>query len=118
MRSSGASGYDGGADRHNHAAAPLAPFFALFLAAFARNKVEGFALMKAAGIVNWPPLIAWWVDPPAQLLFGLVPTYWPAKVYWELADGGSAAGYALLGMGYLALLVVLFQRRFERRSGA
>ena len=63
------------------AAAPAAPLLALFLAAFARNKVQGFALMKAAGVVIWPPVAAVFVPMPWQLLFGVSPVYWPARVY-------------------------------------
>ena len=31
------------------------------LAAFAANKVQGFALMKASGVFTWPAILAWWV---------------------------------------------------------
>ena len=97
------------------AAAPLAPAFALFLAAFARNKVQGFALMKAAGALNWPPLVAWFVESNWQLAFGLCPTYWPAKLYWELEAGSSNAWiYLLIGVLYLACLIALLNRRFQR----
>lgn len=96
-------------------AAPLGPAFTLFLAAFAKNKVQGFALMKAAGIVNWPPIVAWFVAPPWQWLFGLCPTYWPAKLVWELESGGAWVWAALLGsVVYGALLAVPMQRRFDR----
>jgi fluoroquinolone transport system permease protein len=96
------------------AAAPLAPAWALFLAAFAANKVQGFALMKAAGIVNWPPVIAWFVPAEVRRLFGLCPTYWPVEVYWELAAGRSPVLPLTVGSLYLALIVFLLLRRFER----
>ena len=40
-------------------AAPLAPIYALFLGTFATNKVQGFALVKAAGIVLVPCIVAY-----------------------------------------------------------
>ena len=96
-------------------AAGLAPAWTLLLAAFAKNKVQGFALMKAAGVVNWPPVIAWWVDPPWQWLFGLCPTYWPAKLVWELEAGGSlAAPVFFAGVACATLLAVPMLRRFDR----
>ena len=95
-------------------AAPLAPAFALFLGSFAGNKVQGFALMKAAGVINWPPLLAWFVDPPWQWAFGLCPTYWPAKVYWDLAAGSASWLPLLFGTLYLAALNLWLLRRFER----
>lgn len=99
------------------AAAPLAPAFALFLAAFARNKVQGFALMKAAGVINWPPILAWFVTSSWQLAFGLCPTFWPMKVYWELEAGSPAAWiYLLVDLVSLSLLVVWLARRFERAA--
>lgn len=96
-------------------AAPLAPAFTLFLAAFAKNKVQGFALMKASGIINWPPVIAYFIAPPWQWLFGLCPTYWPAKLVWELESGGGWVWLALLGsVAYGFLLAVPMLRRFDR----
>jgi fluoroquinolone transport system permease protein len=74
--------------------APLAPLCALFLGAFAANKVQGFALMKAAGVLVLPPLIAYFVRSPWQLAFGVVPLYWPAKAFW-MFDAGEAPGLAL-----------------------
>lgn len=97
------------------AAAPFAPAFALFLATFAKNKVQGFALMKAAGVINWPPVIAWFVTSKWQLAFGLCPTYWPVKFYWALEGGTPVAWiHFVIGITYMSMLVVLLQRRFER----
>ncbi len=96
-------------------AAPLAPLFALFLASLAGNKVEGFALMKASGILFLPPVLAYFVPDPLQWAFGVVPTYWQLKAFW-LQRSGGAAYLALLaiGLGYQALLLVLLLRRFRR----
>ena len=95
-------------------AAPLAPAFALFLGAFAANKVQGFALMKAAGVINWPPLFGWFFEPPWQWAFGLCPTFWPAKLYWDQSAGSSGWIAILLGTLYLVALVWWLWRRFER----
>jgi hypothetical protein len=70
--------------------APLAPIFALFNAAFAQNKVQGFAVMKASSVISIPPLVAYFVTSGWQWLFGLVPTYWPVKVYWLLQAGSPS----------------------------
>lgn len=97
------------------AAAPLAPAFALFVASVARNKVQGFALMKAAGVINWPPILAWFVTSRWQLAFGLCPTYWPVKFYWELEAGGPAAWiYLVVDLVFLSLLIAWLARRFDR----
>jgi fluoroquinolone transport system permease protein len=97
------------------AAAPQAPLFALFLAAFAQNKVQGFALTKASGILLWPPLIAYFVQSNWQFAFGLVPTYWPAKLLWTLAAGEANAWlYLVVGLVYQSLLMVVLMARFNR----
>ena len=106
------------------AAAPVGPLFALFLASFANNKVQGFALMKAAGILNWPPVIAYFLPIGWQWAMGIVPTYWPAKLFWVLEAGSAGSPgevgwtgwvpYFVVGIAYQALLVGLLLRRFNR----
>ena len=95
--------------------APLAPLFALLLGAFAGNKVEGFALTKASGVLFAPPVLAYFVDPPWQWAFGLIPTYWPVKAFWVQQSGGLGfASFLLVGGAYQALLLVPLLRRFNR----
>ena len=101
------------------AAAPLAPLTALFLAGFAANKVQGFALQKALGVLLLAPYLAALLPGRWELLAALVPTYWPAALLWELQD---QAGYtwALLpiGLAYQAALLAGLLRRFERATHA
>lgn len=99
------------------AAAPLAPLYALTLAALAENKVQGFALAKALGVLLIPPTLAYFVEPPAQWLFGIVPFYWPAKLVWVLHARASRAPLVLLaGLIYQALLLIPLLRAFQRRQ--
>ena len=94
-------------------AAPLAPLYALFLAAFAANKVQGFALAKAAGVVMVPCVVAYFVTGPWQSAFGVVPHYWPLKVFWLFDEGatGAALAHALVGLAWQATLLVVLVRR-------
>ena len=95
-------------------AAPAAPLFALFAAAFASNKVQGFALLKGVGVLTWPPVIAWFVSSPWQAAFGLDPLYWPLKVFWMLEAGEPLVWlYFLAGLAYQSLLIALLVRRFK-----
>lgn len=97
------------------AGAPIAPMFALYLASLAQNKVQGFALMKLSGLVLLLPVFAYFVEPPLEYLFGLVPTYWPIKVYWLLEAGGGFAAawpFLLIAWLYQGLLVGLLAKRF------
>jgi len=57
------------------AAAPMAPLFAVTFASIAENKVQGFALMKASGVILLPPMFAFFIESKWELALGLFPTY-------------------------------------------
>jgi fluoroquinolone transport system permease protein len=96
-------------------AAPLAPLCALFLGAFAANKVQGFALQKALGVFMLGPFIGSLLPAPLNLLVGLLPTYWPAALIWALADGAAYTWLLLpLGLAYQGALLWGLLRRFRR----
>ena len=96
--------------------APLAPLFALFVAMLATNKVQGFAVMKASGVLSWPAIIAWFLPMPWQLLMGIVPHYWIAKVVWTAESRSDVQFWiaTLIGFVYQAILVLAFLRQYER----
>ncbi len=99
------------------AAAPAGPIFALFLASFARNKVQGFALAKANGVVTWPIVASYFVDYPWQFAFGLIPFYWPVKFFWMRQAGEEHAWVSLaVGLIWQGFVVWLLLKRFERVS--
>ena len=96
-------------------AAPLAPLLAIFLAAFATNKVQGFALMKGSGILFIVPFAAYFIDGSWQWAPGLFPTYWPPKLYWMISAGESGIWWvALVGILVQLLWIVALSRRFNR----
>jgi len=95
-------------------AAPMGPIFALFLASFATNKVQGFALMKASGVASWPAILAWFVPPPWQLALGVVPHYWIAKVVWVTEAGGAPWSFAAAALAFQLALLLWLLRRFDR----
>lgn len=94
--------------------APLAPIFALFLAAFAANKVQGLALAKAAGVLFMVPLIMQlWLSPWVVLLSPL-PTYWPMRLFQRLTAVGSPPWpLFLLGLAVQSGWIWLLLRRFH-----
>ena len=96
-------------------AAPLAPIYALFLGTFAANKVQGFALAKAVGVVMVPCIASYFVTGPWQNAFGLVPHYWPLKVFWLFDEeaAGAALVHAAIGLAWQAALVTVLVRRFS-----
>ncbi|HEX9653497.1 MAG TPA: hypothetical protein VGA99_07285 [bacterium] len=95
-------------------AVPLAPIFALFLATFSENKVQGFALTKALGVVLWPPIVAYFLPGYWQWLIGVIPTFWPVKAFWMVHNGSAYWWVVLLiGFAYQICLLGLLLRRFE-----
>ena len=95
-------------------AAPFAPIFALLLASLAENKVQGFALTKVAGVLLIPPLIAYFISAPWQIVFGIVPTYWPAMTLWSAQAGDPIFWfYWSAGLVYQIFLLALLTRRFN-----
>lgn len=93
----------------------FAPVVALALVTLANNKVEGLAISKAFGVFVLGPLAAYFVAPNWQLLFGIVPTYWPAKAFWIATEGGDYWPYLLAGAIYNLLLAFLLLRHFWKR---
>jgi fluoroquinolone transport system permease protein len=102
-------------------AAPMAPIFALALAALSQNKVQGFALMKVSGIVLLPPLAAYFIQSNWHLLLGLVPTYWPAQSLWAaqrwmVAPNAATSFWLYLtaALLYQLLITLLLARQFNK----
>ena len=96
--------------------APMAPLLAVFLAAFASNKVQGFALAKGAGTFFVVPLVAYFMEGTWQWAFGLMPTFWAPKLYWLFSDGLPFAWLVgLVGFVYQLLWVYLLARRFNKK---
>lgn len=96
------------------------PLAALFVAGFARNKVEGLALTKVLGAPFFASLVAWFTPWPWRWLLAVVPAFWPAQALWWVAEGRSLAGvtaFAALGAVFHVVLIVMLWRRFVRRVG-
>lgn len=95
-------------------AALEAPIFALLLASLAANKVQGLAVMKGLSLVLVAPMVAYFVPEPWQWLFGLSPTYWPLKAFWQVLAGGPWWPTVVIGLSANAALLLLLLRRFKQ----
>jgi len=89
-----------------------APMMALVLATFAANKVAGFAVAKAMNGVMILPLLAYFIPEPWQYMAGIVPTYWPAKAFWQAAEGEPIALTLAIGFLVSGVILWLLVRRF------
>jgi len=91
----------------------FAPALALFQAAFAKNKVEGFAIMKLSGMAAMIPVIMVLETfrNGLQYVLGIFPNFWAVKAFMlELYPVGGSADlpyYAYLGVGAVFSLVIL-----------
>lgn len=95
-----------------------APCFALFLASFSANKVEGLALSKIGGLFIAGPIVAYFVPGPWQLIGAWIPTYWPAKLFFviETASGFSVLASFMVGLIFHLILLSIMVRIFIKRS--
>jgi fluoroquinolone transport system permease protein len=94
----------------------LAPITALFLGAFAANRVEGLALAKGVGIIMITPLGMYLLNYPWNLITGIFPPHWASAAFLGAAAG---TGYAIpLAAGAAVHLIYLWGlwRIFERRA--
>ncbi len=91
----------------------FAPAIAFFLAGFAGNKVEAFAIMKILGVTGMIPPGAWFLPEPWQWLSGFYPPYLVCKAWWVAAQGGTSWPLWLLAsLPVSAVYLGLFERRF------
>ncbi|WP_342478116.1 hypothetical protein NYE24_04105 [Paenibacillus sp. FSL H7-0350] len=87
------------------------PILAMFLATFAANKVEGLALSKIIGLTLLGAVFAYFVPAPWQLIAGVFPTYWPAKLYLEgIAGNPSASTITVIFIVGLLFHLLLLQQ--------
>lgn len=90
------------------------PMVALFLAAFASNKVEGLALTKAFGILLLSPAAGYFIRSGWQYAAGITPTFWISKAL--IAGAGGGGGYwAFIAAGAAVhlLIIGMLIKRFE-----
>ncbi len=95
----------------------IVPFVALILGAVAKNKIEGFALVKAGGLFVMLPMLILLdgFQDAKQYIFGVFPNFWPVKALLNLALNSQNGAnidfwlYMLIGsvyplvLGYIAL---------------
>ena len=90
----------------------IVPFIALIFAAFAKNKIEGFAFAKMGGFIVMIPLLVLLnsFQDYKQYILGLFPSFWPMKALLNEAIGVvgdwdlSFTLYLLIGSVYPLIL--------------
>lgn len=89
------------------------PITALFLTAFAGNKVEGIAFSKGLGLLMMVPLLGF-LKSKWTILAGLIPFYWPVQ---SLLVIGQQRFYFSIFVGFLVHLLFLsiLVKRFKAK---
>jgi fluoroquinolone transport system permease protein len=95
-------------------AAGTGPILALFLGAFADNKVSGFAVAKLFSALSNLALIAWFLPMPLQIAAGVVPSYWAMKIVWQSAAAAAWPAYALAGLLVNGSVIAFLLHRLNR----
>jgi len=97
----------------------LAPFNMMLINTFAKNRVEGFALVKGTGFMILLPIVAFYVSNPFNLILGIIPGYWPAMAINQFIHPDFSVmpywGYILIGGLYLSVATWLLYHKFKEK---
>ncbi|WP_280770281.1 hypothetical protein [Salipaludibacillus daqingensis] len=100
----------------------ITPIITLLINSLAKNKMEGFAMMKAVvGVLMIFTVAALFFNDAKQWFFAFVPGFWPAKVLSTLLlpDGTlplSFHGFYWIGFAYMIILLYLVYGVFKKRG--
>ena len=94
-----------------------APILALAMVAFAKNKLQGFLLMRMTNILIFIPMGVWFFDARWEPLFAVLPAYWPLKAFWLAARGEGYLLFLGIGAVYHLVAIAWLYRRFQRVLG-
>ncbi len=89
-----------------------APLLALMMACFARNKLQGFVLMRISNVLLMIPVLAWFF-PRSGTLLAIFPAYWPLNSLWLATEGKSDLVCFLVGAMFHLALIALLYRKFQ-----
>lgn len=90
-----------------------APIHAIFLAAFAENKVEGLAFSKISGLMFIAPFVAYFVKSDLQYIAGLLPPFWVTKAFFASQQGEDSFWlFLLIGIILHIIFILLLLKRF------
>ncbi len=89
----------------------------LLIVAFANNKIQGLAAMRALGmLIAGLPSLGWFVHSGWNLAFGVLPPYWAAKAFWVACAHQTWWPYLVVGAAYNLAIAWLLLRRFLARN--
>lgn len=97
-----------------------APISGLFINALAKNKIEGFAVMKAGGSIIIFPIVGLFFNNIKELFFSFAPGFWTAKSISSLIRGDglylSYNQYYFIGLAYMIILNIFAYKVFINKT--
>ncbi|MCA1320649.1 hypothetical protein LC085_12070 [Bacillus tianshenii] len=94
-----------------------APIFALMLANFANNKVEGLALNKVLSVSVTLPLLLFFMPGSFQWLLAILPPFWPVMAMAAgVGDTGSFTAFMIGGVAVHGLYIRVLYRMFINKT--
>lgn len=87
-----------------------APLLSMLLALVCQNKVEGLAVAKAAGVLFFAPIAAWFLPEPWSGLMYLVPCTWVSRFFW----GGEPWLLTLIFIGGMLVHLGILRATFKK----
>jgi fluoroquinolone transport system permease protein len=97
-----------------------APFIALVMASFSKNKVEGFVIMKLTGLTLIGPIMALFLTDWTEFLLGIFPGFWPSRmILMEITTISYTLSspylYFLLGFMVHIIIMVSFFKLYSKK---
>lgn len=94
-----------------------APMTGFFINALAKNKIEGFAVMKGSGMIIIFPIVSLFFFDKKELFFSFAPGFWPAKAISSLIRGDDILlltyhHYFFIGLAYIIVLNIIVYKIF------
>ncbi|MCK4551997.1 MAG: hypothetical protein KAU02_03695 [Tenericutes bacterium] len=98
-----------------------APMIALIVNSFARNKVEGFVIMKLSGMLLMIPILVFFIFSWQEVFLVFVPAFWPARlIQMELLPqydvNFTFIVYFIIGVIYNIAFAALLMKIYTKRS--
>lgn len=97
------------------AGATLVPVITLGVVAFAPGRVAALALVRLLSLLAILPVIAWFIDPPAEWIFAPIGAYWQMRALWSAIAGGSVWPDLAVAVAVNLVLTAVFYWRFAQR---
>ncbi|MDO3093282.1 ABC transporter permease [Mycobacteroides abscessus subsp. abscessus] len=89
----------------------------LLVIAFANNKIQGLAAVRALGmLIAGLPCLPWFIHSDWGYAFGVLPPFWAAKAFWVASAHGMWWPFVLIGVAYNLLIAWALLRRFLAKN--